>query len=546
MAEAKKLHRPSLGDWACDGLAEEFPIWMRDEKLLGCSEEEAQQSEKGGGDDEMQEQEQQQQPQRRQDGRDGNKYRSFLLVRSEKKEEKNPAELSYDPANVPVVLDARKVSVEEFAANYEGREIPCVIRNIPYIGYEEELDDEDSSTTGCSSSSSSGSDSDGDGNKKKSGGESNCGASSSSSSPTGHSPSLERRRQNQKQKQQQKQQQRKASSPSGGKPWPAVEKWRAASLRKNRALRDRVFKCGEDDDGDPVKVKLKHFLRYQDENRDDSPLYVFDSAFDEDKYGKSILDDYTVPSYFQDDLFNLVSESRRPPYRWFLIGPERSGTCVHVDPLATNAWNTLVEGRKRWVLFPPHVPKHVVKARGLVGDEEDDEAIHYFMYILPRIKRKATQFRDTEEYRDFACYEFTQEAGETVFIPNGWWHAVLNLTHTVGVTQNFCSPRNFDKVWTKTRTGRKRMAWKWLCALDRRYPHLADRARALNKRDSFVMKYDPSVMAKQEERKQKEKEQQQDEGQDQQQLSKRREHNHQREDVVDEAATRRKLQKVMV
>jgi histone arginine demethylase JMJD6 len=70
---------------------------------------------------------------------------------------------------------------------------------------------------------------------------------------------------------------------------------------------------------------------------------------------------------------------------------------------------------------------------------------------------------------------------------------VLNLTHTVGVTQNFCSPRNFDEVWIKTRSGRKRMAWKWLGLLDGHCPHLADRARKLNERDDFHMKYDPQT-----------------------------------------------------
>jgi len=82
----------------------------------------------------------------------------------------------------------------------------------------------------------------------------------------------------------------------------------------------------------------------------------------------------------------------------------------------------------------------------------------------------------------------------SVFVPHGWWHAVLNLTHTVGVTQNFVSPRNFDHVWMKTRTSRKRLAWKWLGQLDEHYPHLAERARKMNERDNFVMKYDPEVM----------------------------------------------------
>ena len=195
-------------------------------------------------------------------------------------------------------------------------------------------------------------------------------------------------------------------------------------------------------------------------------------------------------------MFHLVGEKRRPPYRWFLIGPERSGTCIHIDPLATSAWNTLLVGQKRWVLFPPHVPKCIVKGTKHIAKHEDDEAIHYFRTILPRIKKAAKESDGMGKYQNFECYEFTQYENETVFIPNGWWHAVLNLTDTVGVTQNFCSQRNFDKVWIKTRTGRKKMAYKWLMKLEDQYPHLAKRARELNEQDAFVMKYDPVQVEK--------------------------------------------------
>ena len=140
-------------------------------------------------------------------------------------------------------------------------------------------------------------------------------------------------------------------------PWPAQERWQLKALLNDSTLLDRKFKCGEDDDGRNIKVRMNHFLSYMLENNDDSPLYVFDSNFDEDKEANRILTDYRVPSYFSEDLFGLVSESWRPPYRWWLIGPERSGTCVHIDPLGTSAWNTLISGQKRWVLFPPEVPK---------------------------------------------------------------------------------------------------------------------------------------------------------------------------------------------
>lgn len=70
---------------------------------------------------------------------------------------------------------------------------------------------------------------------------------------------------------------------------------------------------------------MRYFLEYMSHNHDDSPLYIFDSRFDDDQDAKRLLSDFKVPSYFPEDIFELVGDRRRPPHRWFLIGPARSG-----------------------------------------------------------------------------------------------------------------------------------------------------------------------------------------------------------------------------
>jgi histone arginine demethylase JMJD6 len=268
--------------------------------------------------------------------------------------------------------------------------------------------------------------------------------------------------------------------------WTATEKWDLKKILRlhesdyvDMSLGDRYFKVGEDDDGYKVKVRFRYFLKYLKENKDDSPLYVFDSNYDNDKVSKVLLEEYKVPSYFPEDLFSLVGEKRRPPYRWFLVGPQRSGTCLHIDPLGTSAWNTVIDGRKRWVLFPPGTAKAVAKGLDVIRKGEDDEAVNYFVDLLPRIREK--------HGHELKIIEFTQYPGDTVFVPGGWWHAVLNLDDTIAITQNFCSSRNFDRVWVRTRGGRKKMAVKWLRMLREQYPTLAERAEQLNTEDGFEM-----------------------------------------------------------
>jgi len=251
--------------------------------------------------------------------------------------------------------------------------------------------------------------------------------------------------------------------------WPAAaqggdRQWTWPGLR--RRLGGHRFKVGSDDDGFAVRLSLEHFLSYLDDpvagaSCDDSPLYVFDGTFGEKEGSKALLEDFSVPAYFAEDLLALAGNKKRPPFRWVVFGPARSGSSLHIDPLATSAWNALLVGTKRWALLPPGVPREACKPRGAGFD---GEAVTWFDRVLP-----ATQSAAWSHARPI---EGVQRAGEIMFVPSGWWHAVLNVQDTACITQNFASSANLADVWRHTRKARPRLAAIWRDALQAARPDL--------------------------------------------------------------------------
>ncbi len=80
----------------------------------------------------------------------------------------------------------------------------------------------------------------------------------------------------------------------------------------------------------------------------------------------------------------------------------------HVD-----AWNVLVHGQKRWFILPP-----------MQGVYSSKPILKWLDEGYPHVK----------------SLEFVQDAGDVVYIPRYWSHAVLNLQECVGMAVEFNHP----------------------------------------------------------------------------------------------------------
>jgi histone arginine demethylase JMJD6 len=190
---------------------------------------------------------------------------------------------------------------------------------------------------------------------------------------------------------------------------------------------------------------------------DDAPLAVYDSQLLGDDRA-CLLEDYDVPRCFAaPDLFQELGEEERPPYRWILMGPARSGTGLHIDPMGTHAWVTIVEGLKRWVLFPYGTDQELIGMQ----NPQIPSALWFAKWYGRAIEAVP------------GAIEVLQRPGETVYVPAGWPHLVLNLEHTVAVTHNYATAYpSMQRISESVEMEEPELYPKWIQVLQTTRPDL--------------------------------------------------------------------------
>lgn len=204
------------------------------------------------------------------------------------------------------------------------------------------------------------------------------------------------------------------------KDWPVLKHWTINSLLEDYAKVE--FRA------EAVDWTLATYCRYMSNNRDESPLYLFDRGFAEKmklEIGHTPGAAYWRPECFGPDLFEVLG-NERPAHRWLIIGPKRSGSTFHKDPNGTSAWNAVIQGSKYWIMFPPstQVPGVYVS--------HDSSEVTSPLSIAEWLLTFHEEARQLPE-----CVEGVCHAGEILHVPSGWWHLVVNLEEGIALTQNF-------------------------------------------------------------------------------------------------------------
>ncbi|QRO01546.1 cupin-like domain-containing protein [Archangium violaceum] len=192
--------------------------------------------------------------------------------------------------------------------------------------------------------------------------------------------------------------------------WPAWRNWTKSALlqrhgdtwvqvRKSSDVTDDNYQEGRQ----RPRMRLREYVEQvmgKGASGERDPLYLFGLQVLEGMEG-----DYRHPPHFAGPMF-AFDEEQRHSRALFYVGPAYSGVSFHQH---TAAWNALLFGYKRWFLLPPfhfHGPTTIA------------------MHEWARAHREP-----------FAAelHECVQGPGEVLFVPQHWYHAVLNVSDCVGI-----------------------------------------------------------------------------------------------------------------
>lgn len=111
------------------------------------------------------------------------------------------------------------------------------------------------------------------------------------------------------------------------------------------------------------------------------------------------------------------------------VGPAGTTTRLHFDAHSSHAWLAQVQGRKLFVLFPPNTQG----LRPLPGEQTTQSPIDPLDVAARGVGGEGGAGVGLPAGMRFAVLK----RGETLLVPDGWWHYAASVEQTVTVMRNF-------------------------------------------------------------------------------------------------------------
>ena len=158
---------------------------------------------------------------------------------------------------------------------------------------------------------------------------------------------------------------------------------------------------------------------------------------------------YKTPSFFSDDWLNAWWEKGRrkegdendrnssnSDFKFLYLGAASTYTPLHHDVYKSYSWSASVCGRKRWILYHPDEEKNLKDKFNEVAPSGEWER------LSEEQKRKFPMVKNVNRK-----IEITQEAGDAIFVPSGWYHEVHNVENCLSINHNWFNGFNLEIVF---------------------------------------------------------------------------------------------------
>jgi len=220
--------------------------------------------------------------------------------------------------------------------------------------------------------------------------------------------------------------------------WPAGRKWTRAGLLEHYAdVKVTAVVRALDDDGEGVEMTIGDFVsKHMLPGDAGAGAGGVPGAEDEERYVSYAFGALESSSPLGHDVqtlaaFDRITADHEAHFRdgdgvhsWSL-GSTLSGPYAQTDQAA---WNALVYGRRHWILASPML--------GRAFDNRAEDAVTWFTQMLPQ----------WHGINPCTYFEFVQEEGEVVFVPDAWPSRFLNLGPSVAVSKQLGTFRYPDEL----------------------------------------------------------------------------------------------------